>query len=82
MSATGLPEGEWKSIKTCIAVPDVEYGIAASMIRNKIEEAVLPILKELEASGKLRGKAVKSVGHIMDDAEGTLRGVWKYSWLV
>jgi hypothetical protein len=42
MSATGLPEGEWKSSKTYVVEPDIEFGVVASTIRNKIEEAVLP----------------------------------------
>lgn len=65
-----------------IVEPDTAFGAAAATIRAKMEEHIFPILKELEASGKLTDKATKSMGHMMDEAEGTLRGVWKYSWRV
>jgi hypothetical protein len=47
------------------------------VLRQQVRDVVAPILKQLEDSGKLKDKAEKSVGHILDDAEGTLRAVWK-----
>lgn len=60
-----------------LAAFDTEFAAQASLLRKQVQDVVAPILKQLEASGKLKDKAEKSVGHILDDVEGTLRAVWK-----
>jgi hypothetical protein len=64
-----------------IAKMDEEYGDASALIQKKIVEAITPILKDLESKGKLRDKADKAALHIASDADGTLRGIWKYDWM-